>query len=191
MRRILPVVVLLSACQATASTPVGSSTHSPTAPASPSAAPIASASVTPAGPLVVVMNPIDQAHYTVSLVGVDGRTVARATAAFGDQKPVPFPGSAADGSPSGMANPVFKPIASYRVLPEAGACCDAFLPTISISNTRVYFPDGPTAIRYLRRDGSTGLATSLPNVGAKGERCSRLAPTTGGSPSVSLTGRAR
>jgi hypothetical protein len=42
---------------------------------------------------MLVMNPDDAAHYTISLVGIDGRTVARATAAYGDQKFVPFPGS--------------------------------------------------------------------------------------------------
>jgi hypothetical protein len=118
---------------------------------------------------MVVMNPGDAAHYTISLVGVDGRPVAQATAAYGDQKPVPFPGSAAARSPSGMARPVPQFIAYQNgpSLPKAGVCCDAFLPTFSISDTRVYFPDGPTAIRYLGRDGSTGLATSLPTVTAR------------------------
>jgi hypothetical protein len=118
---------------------------------------------------MVVMSQRDPAHYTVSLIGVDGRTVAEATAAYGDQKPVPFPGSAAAGSPSGMAAPGTQFIAyqRQRPLPNAGVCCDAELPTISISNTRLYFPDGPTAVRYLARDGSTGLATSLPSATAK------------------------
>lgn len=111
----------------------------------------------------------DQAHYTISLVGVDGRTVAQATASNGDQKAVPFPGSAAAGSPSGMAATTTQFIAYQRQPspPNAGVCCDAFLPTLSTSNTRVYFPDGPTAVRYLGRDGSTGLATSLPSPTAK------------------------
>ena len=156
------LVVLLTACQAHATT----SPESPAATASASAPPIASTSATPAGPLVVVSNPVDQVHYSISLIDVDGRTVARATAAYGDQKPVSFPGSAAGGSPSGMANPIVQPIALYRLLPDAGACCDAFLPTISVSDTRVYFPDGPRTIRYLGRDGSTGVATTLPDVGA-------------------------
>ena len=177
MRRILPVVVfLLTGCQAATGTPVGSSDHSPTVAASPSATPIASATATSTGPLVVVMNPVHQTHYTMALVDVDGRTVARATAAYGDQKPVPFPGSAAGGSPSGMAKPAFQPVAFYRLQPDAGACCDAFLPTVSVSNTRVYFPDGPTAIRYLGRDGSTGLASSLPNVSAKARAVFSVSP---------------
>jgi hypothetical protein len=115
------------------------------------------------------MSQDDQANYTVSLVGLDGRTVAHATAAYGDQKAVPFPGSAAAGSPSGMADPATQFIAYQRQpsLPNAGICCDAFLPTLSTSNTRVYFPDGPTAVRYLGRDGSIGLATSLPTPTAK------------------------
>jgi hypothetical protein len=118
---------------------------------------------------MVVMSQSDQVHYTVSLIGVDGRTVAQATAANGDQKPVPFPGSAAGGSPSGMAAPTTQFIAHQRQpsLPNAGVCCDAFLPILSTSNTRVYFPDGPTALRYLGQDGSTGLATSLPGPTAK------------------------
>ena len=111
----------------------------------------------------------DQAHYTVSLVGVDGRSVAQATASNGDQKAVPFPGSAAAGaSPSGMApGPQLVANLHQPSLPNAGVCCDAFLPMISVSNTRVYFPDGLTAVRYLARDGSTGVATSLPKPTAK------------------------
>jgi len=64
-----------------------------------------------------------------------------------------------------MAGPGPQFIAYHREPspPNAGVCCDAFLPTLSISDTRVYFPDGPTAIRYLGRDGSIGLATYLPN----------------------------
>ena len=118
---------------------------------------------------MVVMSQSDPAHYSVSLIGVDGRRVAQATAANGDQKAVPFPGSAAGGSPSGMAAPRTQFVGYQRPpsLPNAGVCCDAFLPTLSTSNTRVYFPDGPTAVRYLGRDGSTGLATSLPNPTAK------------------------
>jgi hypothetical protein len=164
VRRIMPfVVILLSGCQATAGVPSASTGQSPTPPASPSA------SITPgAAPLMVVMSQRDQAHYTVSLIGVDGRTVAEATAAYGDQKPVPFPGSAAAGSPSGMApGPLFVAYLHHPSLPKAGVCCDAELPTISTSNTRVYFPDGPTAVRYLGRDASTGLATSIPKPTAK------------------------
>jgi hypothetical protein len=162
MRRILPfVVVLLTGCQGVATTPVAS-TPTPSASTSPSATP----GVTP---LIVVVGQDDQATYTVSLVGPDGRSVAHATAAYGDQKAVPFPGSAAAGSPSGMAAPTTQFIAYQRQpsLPNAGVCCDAFLPTLSTSNTRVYFPDGPTAVRYLGRDGSTGLATTLPTPTAK------------------------
>ncbi|HEV3096905.1 MAG TPA: hypothetical protein VG104_07140, partial [Candidatus Dormibacteraeota bacterium] len=164
MRRLIPfVVLLLSACQATVGVPSASTGQSPTPPASPSA------SITPgAAPLMVVMSQRDQAHYLVTLIGVDGRTVAEATAAYGDQKPVPFPGSAAAGSPSGMApGPQLVAYLQHPSLPKAGVCCDAELPTISISNTRVYYPDGPTAVRYLARDGSTGLATSLPKPSAK------------------------
>jgi hypothetical protein len=159
VRRILPFVVLvLTGCQ-TAVTPA--------APADQSPSPLASA--TPAvAPLIVVTSQADQAHYTISLVGADGRTVANSTAAYGDQKPVPFPGSAAAGSPSGMAPaPQFIAYQEHPSFPNAGVCCDAELPTISISNTRVYFPDGPTAVRYLGRDGSSGLATSLRNPTAK------------------------
>jgi len=125
---------------------------------------------------VVVTNPLDQAHYTISLVGLDGRTRARANAAFGDQKPVPFPGSAAGGSPSGMASPTFKLVASYPALPNAGACCDAFLPSISTSDTRVYFPDGPNTIRYLARDGSTGTGTTLPANGPNARTVFSVSP---------------
>jgi hypothetical protein len=116
---------------------------------------------------MVVMSQNDP-HYTISLVGVDGRTVAQATAAYGDQKPVPFPGSAAGGSPSGMVPaPQFIAYQDQPLLRNAGICCDAFLPTLSISNTRVYFPDRPRAVRYLGRNGSTGIATTLPIPTAK------------------------
>jgi hypothetical protein len=170
------VVVLLAGCQAATATPVRSHGPAATPTASLSAAPAPSLTPEPNGPLVVVTNPLDRAHYTVSLVSLDGRVVARTSAAFGDQKPVPFPGSAADGSPSGMASPPFKLVASYPALPNAGACCDAFLPTISISDTRVYFADGPTSIRYLGRDGSTGIASTLPDVGAKARRVFSVSP---------------
>jgi hypothetical protein len=123
------------------------------------------------------MNQSDQAHYTITLVGVDGRTVAQATASNGDQKAVPFPGSAAAGSPSGMVpTPQFVAYRDQPSLPKAGVCCDAFLPMISVSNTRVYFPDGPTAVRYLGRDGSSGLATSLPNPTAKTRAVFSISP---------------
>src|ERR1700694_2888672 len=165
VRRILPfVVVLLTGCQAAATTPAATTGQS----SSPS--PVTSTSSTPgSAPLIVVMSQGDQAHYTVSLVGVDGRSVAQATASNGDQKAVPFPGSAAAGSPSGMADPIFRLVAYEKrpSWPTAGVCCDAFLPTLSTSNTRVYFPDGPTAVRYLGRGGSTGLAPSLPTPTAK------------------------
>lgn len=169
-------MVLLTGCQAATATPVSPPGPAPTATTSASTTPARSLTPEANGPLVVVTNPLDQAHYTVSLVSLDGRVVARTSAAFGDQKPVPFPGSAADGSPSGMASPAFKLVASYPALPNAGACCDAFLPTISISDTRVYFADGPTSIRYLGRDGSTGLASTLPDVGAKARRVFSVSP---------------
>jgi hypothetical protein len=160
MRRILPfVVVLLTGCQPVAGTPGASLTSTAST----------SAAATPGStPLMVVMSPGDQGHYAISLAGLDGRTVAQATAAYGDQKAVPFPGSAAAGSPSGMV-PTLQFVAYHEQpsLPEAGVCCDAELPTISISNSRAYFPDGPTAVRYMGRDGSTGLATSLPTPTAK------------------------
>src|SRR5260370_15119490 len=161
VRRLLPVVVvLLAGCQSAAGTPATSTGQSPS--------PIASTSpsATPASPLMVVMSPVAQAQHTLTVVGLDGRSVAHATAAYGDQKAVPFPGSAAAGSPSSMAGRGPQFIAYHDGLPSlptAGVCCDAFLPTLSISDTRVYFPDWPTAVRYLGRDGSTGLATSLPN----------------------------
>ena len=180
MRRhsiLLVIAVVLAGC-GTSATRVRSVDHSPTpTPTAPlSITPNASASAAPDGPLVVVTNPLDQAHYTVALVSLDGRTVARASAAFGDQKPVPFPGSAAGGSPSGMATPAFRLIASYPGLPKAGACCDAFLPSISTSDSRVYFSDGPTTIRYLGRDGSTGLATTLPADGPNARAVFSVSP---------------
>jgi hypothetical protein len=92
-------LVVLTGCQATAATPGGSTGPSPTPPALTSP----SSSATPGGaPVVVVLNQADQAHYTITLVGVDGRSVAAATAAYGDEEPVPFPGSAAGGSPPNL-----------------------------------------------------------------------------------------
>src|SRR5438309_4646692 len=140
------LVVLLTACQAHATT----SPESPAATASASASPIASTSGTPAGPLVVVSNPVDQVHYSISLIDVDGRTVARASAAYGDQKPVPFPGSAAGGSRSGMANPLVQPIALSRLLPAAGRCCAARRPLVCLRGPGGHLPGRP------RRSRSTG-----------------------------------
>src|ERR1700716_2643712 len=52
-------------------------------------------------------------------------------------------------------------------MPTVGHSSDAFPAALSHSYPRVCFPDGPTATRYLGRDGSTGLATTIPTPTAK------------------------
>ncbi len=121
-------------------------------------------------------NAVDSAHYTVALVGLDGHMLAETSAATGDQDFVPFPGSASAGAPSGMADPRVQLVSYAPGLPKAGICCDAFLPTLSMSGSRVYFPDGPAAIRFLSRDGSTGGATSLPNVPGRARAIFAVSP---------------
>ena len=174
VRRLAPVIIfLLAGCQSTTSLPAGSSSRS----ATPSSVPSTSASTPLTSPVVVVANVVDQTHYTVTLADIDGHPVAQASASPGDQDPVPFPGSAAAGTPSGMADPGVH-LVSFTLprLPNAGVCCDAFLPTLSTSKSRVYFPDGLTAVRFLGRDGSTGTAVSLPNVAHRARAIFAVSP---------------
>jgi hypothetical protein len=156
------IVVVLAGCQSTTPASIGAGASPGPASTAPATHPTASTL-----PLVVVTNPVDQTHYTVALVGLAGHLVAQTSAVPGDQDPVPFPGSAAAGSPSGMLEPGVHLVSYAPGLPNAGICCDAFLPTFSMSNTRIYFPDGLTNVRFLGADGSTGIGTSLPNVAGR------------------------
>lgn len=174
MRRLVLVIFVVAAgCQSTTSSPPAASRPSRTTASAASATPRATASTSP---LVVVTNPVDQSHYTVALVGLDGRAVAQTSAAPGDQDPVPFPGSASAGAPSSMTDPTVRLVSYAPGLPNAGVCCDAFLPTFSMSGTRVYFPDGLTTLRFLGADGSTGIATSLPNVAGRARSIFAVSP---------------
>ncbi len=174
MRPLAPALILLLAgCQSATSTPGGSPNRSATSISVPSTA----AKSTPAtSPVVVVTNVVDEAHYTVTLVDIPGHQVAQASASPGDQDFVPFPGSAAAGSPSGMADPSAHLVSYAPGLPNAGVCCDAFLPSLSTSTSRVYFPDGLTGVRFLARDGSTGNVVSLPNVAHRARAIFAVSP---------------
>jgi hypothetical protein len=85
--------------------------------------------------------PATSAQYRVSLVGIDGKVWASYTAAVGDDEiPPPL---------------------------TFGRCCAVDLPTISLSDTRVYFLDGISQLRVMSSDGTTPVVHTLPNVRGK------------------------
>jgi hypothetical protein len=79
-------------------------------------------------------------HYSIRIVDIEGQVRASYLAALGG-----------DEIPS--------PLAISRVA--------VFLPTISLSDTRAYFPDGDGYLRVLAADGSTSIVHTLPNVRGK------------------------
>src|SRR5438270_3025102 len=81
---------------------------------------------------------VGQPNYSLAIVGSDGKVAATATAA-------PRSGLQCSG-----AGPI---------LP---------FPTVSTSNSRVYYLDGNTAVKFLRPDGTLGSATSVPGNGSIG-----------------------
>lgn len=79
--------------------------------------------------------------YRLALIASDGQTVASATP---DQPPF-F---------------TVAPPACFGQ-PMCGGMTPDWLPLVSISGTRVYFLDGAGTVRWLRRDGTTGVALQL------------------------------
>jgi hypothetical protein len=61
--------------------------------------------------------------------------------------------------------------------PNAGVCCDAFLPTTSTSSTRLYYVEGPNTLRYIASDSTTGTIGTLPNVPGKSRAIFSVSPT--------------
>jgi hypothetical protein len=82
---------------------------------------------------------IGQPGYQLSIVRGDGKVVGTAAAA---------------------------PRSGLQCIPAAGPILP--FPSVSISNSRVYYLDGNTAVKYLTPDGSLGVATSVPGNGSIG-----------------------
>jgi hypothetical protein len=113
----------------------------------------------------------DTSHYTIMLLGLDGHVAATTTAANGGMDDVPFPGTP-------QANCCTMKLVGFvrPAQPRAGVCCGVFLPFVSASNSRVYFPDGDTGVRFLAPDGTTGLATSVPNIKGRARAVFSVSP---------------
>ena len=60
-----------------------------------------------------------------------------------------------------------------------GKCCAVFLPTVSLSNTSVYFPDGDTQLRVLSPDGKTSIVHRLPNLRGRTRAVFAVSPDDG------------
>jgi len=84
---------------------------------------------------------VDQPNYSLAIVGAGGKVAATATAA-------PRSGLQCTGPP-----------AAGPILPFA---------TVSMSDSRVYYLDGNTSVKFLRPDGTLGDATSVPGNGSLG-----------------------
>lgn len=107
---------------------------------SPTVAPRSTASPAPAGRFGVFTgsNADGQGHNSVRIFTAGGRLQAHYLATIGgDEIPPAF---------------------------TFGKCCAVFLPTLSLSNTSVYFPDGDRQLRALSSDGGTSIVHQLPNV---------------------------
>lgn len=85
--------------------------------------------------------------YEVALVATDGHVVAQATAHLPSTVPVTLSGC-----------PQFQPGAS----PTCTVGFRPWAPLAMASNSRAYYLDGDTDIRFLAPDGTTGLAAHLP-----------------------------
>ena len=85
-----------------------------------------------AGSYGVLVSPLSNSSYTVSLVGIDGRVVA-----------------------SQVAN-------TPGTVTCAGTAAGLVPPPVSTSNTRVYFMDALGVVRYLAPNGDAGQAITLP-----------------------------
>ena len=138
------IVVLGASCGSPYGSPVGSG--QPSATVSTSIRAEASAAPTAGGPLAVLYSLVGPDYprhgsYRIVLVRSDGRTVASATPSQPSDFLV-YP-------PSCLGQPMC-----------AGSLPD-WIPLISISRTRVYYLDGDATVRWLRRDGGTGIALKL------------------------------
>lgn len=87
---------------------------------------------------VIGTSGVGQPNYSLAIVGADGKVAATATAA-------PRSGLQCSG-----AGPI---------LP---------FPTVSASDSRLYYLDGNTAVKFLRPDGTLGTATTIPGDGSIG-----------------------
>jgi hypothetical protein len=85
-----------------------------------------------AGSYGVLVSPLSNSSYTVSLVGIDGRVVA-----------------------SQVAN-------TPGTVTCAGTAAGVVPPPVSTSNTRVYFMDALGVVRYLAPNGDAGQTITLP-----------------------------
>lgn len=94
----------------------------------------------PSGPFGVLATNMGDSVYSISIVGTDGMVKASAKA----------------------DNPAWR-IGCQSTIPEPPALPGADLPVpISTSNTRAYFLDGDTQVRFLAPNGDTGVATTVP-----------------------------
>jgi hypothetical protein len=171
---ILGVALILTACGGSA--PVSHYSPRPSAPASSSAGRSVSPA-SPAGPFAVLSGTVagDAAHYTVSLVGADGQVAATVKAASGGSETVPFPGTAGQAAccaPDAWMAAVGDSVQARPL----GTCCGVDLPSVSASASRVYLLDGETAVRFLASDGSTGIATYVPNVRGRARAVFSVSP---------------
>ena len=142
------LVTLLTACSlggggnnvashSPATSSSAASSPSGSAASSPSGQPVTSPSPTQApqpvtGAYAVLYSTQAAPTYTVTIVGVDGKVVASASAS----------------TPPGVSC--------------ANAAAALVSPPVSMSNSRVYFMDGQGVVRYLGISGETGRATTLP-----------------------------
>jgi len=111
-------------------TPVAAS---PTAHASPTAQPTTNPTPQPVtGAFGVLYSSQSSSDYTVSIVAIDGKVVASASAS------TPPPASCANTAAAVVS------------------------PPLSMSNSRAYFMDGQGAVHFLGPGGDTGRATTLP-----------------------------
>jgi hypothetical protein len=113
--------------------PAASSSRTSSPSATASSIPSQSPSPAPvAGSYGVLVSPLSNSSYTVSLVGIDGRVVA-----------------------SQVAN-------TPGTVTCAGTAAGLVPPPVSTSNTRVYFMDALGVVRYLAPNGDAGQAITLP-----------------------------
>lgn len=147
----MALTIALTACgqnsahsmPATPAPPVASpNAPGPATPAPPVASPNPPGTLAPNTPLGVFTGSQQDTpgHYSIRIVGIDGQVRASYLAASGGDE---IPG----------------PLTISRV--------GVNLPTISLSDTRAYFPDGNEHLRVLAADGSTSIVHTLPNVPGK------------------------